>query len=827
MEDYTLSDQQVEGKMDEDDDPKSNEYELHESLADPKRLEQDLSAVAPTSPALLYSANNATYSMPIRHIRVRSECHIATAFVTMSILFQNTSRKKVNALFVVPCPGTVTSATVSINEGARFLDTTFIDKESAAQFGPKGKAQEEASKYIPDLFKLPVANVAKGETVRITVDLMLSLPFVESRYHLLIPMNFGTGILPKGHCIDIECTINCLTPGIEYGSSTHRLALTERQNLRCRLAATPKNVTSSNQDFHLHFLCRTNAISAAVLNDDATKSFVCFVNPPMAAPSAFGRDVVFLIDRSGSMGGRPYKDAVQGLKFALGSLTPRDRFAVIAFDHEHVIFDPAAEGPGGGALSLHPADAQTVQRAVHFLDTTPVRGMTDIRTPLLIAMEHLNRNGESSGNVPFCVLLTDGAVEDEKEIVAAVAAMESNRTRILSFGIGSYCNEYFLKMLSSKTRGWHSGCIYPSDLFPKMAIMMDRAKTPILTEVVVEIPDSVEATVFPETTPDLFVNGPIVISGKYKGSMPSQLAVAGKMGTGQTLRIPVRVDVSRVVPIEKVMVKQRMDALVARHWLTGDEAIKKEAVALSVEQTFPSPYTEMVAFQLTPEEKEKADREKKSNAKKKGLSGGQIAALTGGAVVVGAGVFLLGAAALTSANVNVVGAIGDGLGNVGDLFGAIDCPCDSCLDAVSCGNCDCGALANLFSCGGCGDCDGCLDAIPCGECDGGCAALPGCDCIGDLCDSCGGLLGGCCETIGDGCGTVCGFVPECIGGIAGAAGECCGSLGGLCGDLCGSLGDLCGNLDGVCEAIGGICGGIGDVCGDLCGDICGVVDDVL
>lgn len=238
-------------------------------------------------------------------------------------------------------------------------------------------------------------------------------------------------------------------------------------------------------------------------------------------------------------------------------------------------------------LRLYQADPHTIERAVQFLNTTPVRGMTDIRTPLIGAMEHLNRFNE--GNVPFCVLMTDGAVEDEKQIVSAVAEMDNNKTRVLTFGIGSFCNEYFLKMLSAKTRGWQSGCIYPHDLFPKISIMMERAKTPVLTDVVLEIPQNVGAQVFPETIPDLFVNGPIVISGKYSGQMPPQLMLTGKMGNGQMLNMPVRVDTSEVVPIQKVMIKQRMDDLVARYWMTGDEGIKKEAVELSVEETFPSP----------------------------------------------------------------------------------------------------------------------------------------------------------------------------------------------------------------------------------------------
>merc|ERR1719347_100468 len=98
--------------------------------------------------------------------------------------------------------------------------------------------------------------------------------------------------------------------------------------------------------------------------------------------------------------------------------------------------------------------------------------------------------------------------------------------------------------------------------------------------------------------------------------MPPQLVVTGRQVNGQMLRIPVRVDTSNVVPIQKVMIKQRMDDLVARYWMTGDEGIKKEAVELSVEETFPSPYTSMVAYEMTPKEKEKADKEAKSNKKK-------------------------------------------------------------------------------------------------------------------------------------------------------------------------------------------------------------------
>ena len=90
----------------------------------------------------------------------------------MSITFQNTTNSKCDCLFVLPLQngGTVTSTTVDINNGARFLETTFVDVAEAEKFKSK-KAQKEdgapaLDAYIPNLFRLPIAAIAPNETVR-------------------------------------------------------------------------------------------------------------------------------------------------------------------------------------------------------------------------------------------------------------------------------------------------------------------------------------------------------------------------------------------------------------------------------------------------------------------------------------------------------------------------------------------------------------------------------------------------------------------------------------------------------------------------------------
>eukprot|EP00488_Nonionellina_sp_1-RS-2012_P003530 TRINITY_DN7538_c0_g1_i1.p1 TRINITY_DN7538_c0_g1~~TRINITY_DN7538_c0_g1_i1.p1 ORF type:complete len:121 (+),score=49.73 TRINITY_DN7538_c0_g1_i1:55-363(+) len=95
--------------------------------------------------------------------------------------------------------------------------------------------------------------------------------------------------------------------------------------------------------------------------------------------------------------------------------------------------------------------------------------------------------------------------------------------------------------------------------------MMDKAKTPILTDIELEIPNHIKADIYPKTIPDLFMNGPIVISGRYSGQMPQQIILKGKLQNGAILAIPIRCDVSDIIPIDKVFLKQRMDQLTAQY----------------------------------------------------------------------------------------------------------------------------------------------------------------------------------------------------------------------------------------------------------------------
>jgi len=369
-----------------------------------------------------------------------------------------------------------------------------------------------------------------------------------------------------------------------------------------------------------------------------------------------------------------------------------------------------AEATGG----LYSADQRTVQWAKDWTRQQQASGMTDIMTPLNWALQALKQSKQQN-RMQFVVLITDGAVSNEREIVKQAEANVQD-IRVLTFGIGRYCNWYFLKMLALKSRGWSSGVLFAEDIERKMGAMIARANVPVLRDVEI-VMDVKDCELYPPRIPDLFAGKPIILAGKTSADrFPSSIQIRGTLSSGRPFTLDIKTEEPRGLPVKSVFLKGQIDQLVAEEWLTQSTKIKQQLVNLSVNEKMPTPHTTMVAFEVPPEKKAEFDQHRQNN--RKGYSAGQIAALGGGALIVGAGVFIMGDLLATGANAS---GLAEGLG---DIFGMGDADC-----------CDCGA---------CGDClDGCGD---------GCG-----DCVGDVCDGVGDCfegLGDCMEGLCDALGSI-------------------------------------------------------------------------
>jgi len=701
----------------------------------------------PTSPMLLYMMNDGrAFGVPVLNLTIETALYVSVAYTKVRIVFKNISGAPVDGTFVLPTEGTVTTISAQIGDD-KFVESSYISIEEAQAHGfEQGEvnADDPTERYMPGCFRLPLPPVPDQTAISVTVGILEDLVFLNQHFHFRFPLTFPEGIappIPIMSWMSINAKIKCILPGIRYGSETHQLQLVEQEGNMTNVNAT----TDILKDFHISYSTPSPEISSATLYSPPTRDskgcFVTIVNPPSIPVSPMPRDIIFLFDRSGSMYGEPWTKGARAIETALSKLNPIDRFGIVCFDDQQEYFSPdggvrSREMVGG----LFPANSSNIYQAKQWIQQNQARGLTDIKTPLDWAIQVLNSNNQGN-RMQFVVLVTDGAVSNEHEIVFNTER-QSQDIRVLTFGIGRYCNWYFLKMLALKTRGWSSGAVVAQDIDERMNRLIDSANVPILRNVQLDISSINYAELYPPRIPDLFAGKPIVVAGEVKGRFPDSLQVAGNMYSGDNVKFNVpteSAEVSKGIPVRRIFIKQQIDQMVAEFWLNKNAKMKDKLVDLSIQENMPTPYSQMVAFEVTAQQKQELDQHKQKTGGK-GWSGKKIAAVGAGVVVVGTGAFILGNVAATAAGAPSV------LGDFSVFGGGGDGGCGECGECGDCGECDIG-----------GGCEDCFDGI-------------------------GDALGDCCEGIGDALGECGNAIGECFGNCGEGIGECCDGIGDMCDD---------------------------------------------
>lgn len=698
----------------------------------------------PASPMLLYMMDGRAFGVPVLNLTIEAALYISVAYTKVRIVFKNISGGPVTGIFVLPTEGTVTAISAQIGDD-KFVESSYISIEEAQTHGfEQGdvNADDPTDRYMPGCFRLSLPPVPDQTAISVTVEILEDLIFLNQQFHFRFPLTFPEGIappIPLRSWMSINAKIKCILPGIRYGSETYQLQLIQQEDNMTNLNAT----TNTLKDFHLCYSTPSPEISSATLYSPPEMNrkgcFVTIVNPPSVPVSAMPRDIIFLFDRSGSMHGEPWMKGAQAIETALTKLNPIDRFGIVCFDDQQEYFSSDGGMHAGGMVGgLFPASNANIYQAKAWIQQHQARGLTDIKTPMDWALQVLNSNNQERNRMQFVVLVTDGAVSNEHEIVLSTEK-QSQDIRVLTFGIGRYCNWYFLKMLALKTRGWSSGAVSAQDIDERMNRLIDSANTPILRDVQLDISSINYAELYPPRIPDLFAGKPIVVAGVVKGRFPQSLQVAGNMFSGEQIKLNVpteSAEVSKGIPVRRIFIKQQIDQMVAEFWLNKNAKMKDKLVDLSIQENMPTPYSQMVAFEVTAQQKQELDQHKEKTGGK-GWSGKKIAAVGAGVVVVGTGAFILGNVAATAAGAPSV---------LGDF--------------------------SVFGGGGDGDCGDCGE---CGDCDIG----GGCE---DCCDGIGDAFGDCCGDIGDALGDCGTAIGECFGDCGEGIGECCDGIGDMCDD---------------------------------------------
>ncbi|MGB7301454.1 MAG: marine proteobacterial sortase target protein [Burkholderiaceae bacterium] len=349
----------------------------------------------------------------------------------------------------------------------------------------------------------------------------------------------------------------------------------------------------ANRDFELQWEPQPgNATSASVQFEQFDGQWyglalVAAPDPTLTTPLHQPREVIFVIDTSGSMHGDSIDQAVQALHAGLRRLNPKDRFNIIRFSSTHEALFNHSQLAGPARL----------KRAGDFLDSLQADGGTEMAGALQRALEP----GIPAGFISQVVFITDGAVGTEQALFNMIESMLGNR-RLFTVGIGSAPNDYFMKKAASAGRGSFTTISSTKQVQRRMTRLFEQLAYPMLTDLTLR---DVNGDLLQTDSPirDLYAGEPVIHSFRAN-KKPAALFLEGRRGNTpwqQEIRL---VDTSDS-GIHRLWARDALDdfgARIRQADLTAEQrdALRRGATDLALKHGLVSRYTSLVAVDHTP-----------------------------------------------------------------------------------------------------------------------------------------------------------------------------------------------------------------------------------
>jgi Ca-activated chloride channel family protein len=301
-----------------------------------------------------------------------------------------------------------------------------------------------------------------------------------------------------------------------------------------------------------------------------------------AKPAA--KDIVFVVDTSGSMAGAKLQQAQKALRFCVENLNADDRFEIVRFSTEA---EPLFK-------NLVSNDAEHRKRANEFIDGFKPIGGTAISDALQAALKVF----EKSDRPLVLIFLTDGlptvGARNPDEIVAEIK--KARGVRIFSFGIGSDVNTQLLDQLAESTRAFSQYVLANEDLEVKVSSFYTRIKEPALTNLKLEFSGGVRtAKIYPSDLPDLFKGDQLVVAGRYTGSGEIEAKLTGTSnGHEQTVTYKLKFDDRNTTNdfVPRLWATRRVGFLLDEIRIHGETTeLRDEATELARRYGIVTPYT--------------------------------------------------------------------------------------------------------------------------------------------------------------------------------------------------------------------------------------------
>ena len=470
------------------------------------------------------------FPLAIQYHRVTVTITNQVATTHVDQLFRNDNSFQVEGTYIFPLPADATVSEFAIWMDGQKVEGKVLAADEARQIYSRivQKSRDPALlEYVGrGAVQASVFPIPPGQTRRIELGIHAGAHSRERPHPLSLPAEHREILFPAVGAGERVREVVSAQPVRAIYSPSHPISVARDDDYHFTAGYEASQVTP-NTDFDLYYSVSTDSIGVNLLTyrDPATGEgyFLLLAAPSLNVPDAAvaAKDVILVLDKSGSMDGEKFRQAQAALKYVLAHLNADDRFNVIAFSTDLQSFDrgmrPAAEAP----------------QAAAWVDTLQAEGGTDINRALLEALSVKGAAADVAPRPTILIFLTDGlpteGVVDPDKILANVAqaAPPSDLVRLFVFGVGNDVDTVLLDSLAEQNHG-ASAYVRPDQRIDEaVSGFYAKVSTPVLSNLALDFGSVIAEEVYPDPMPDLFAGGQLIAIGRYRNPGPTTITLTG------------------------------------------------------------------------------------------------------------------------------------------------------------------------------------------------------------------------------------------------------------------------------------------------------------
>jgi Ca-activated chloride channel family protein len=529
---------------------------------------------------------------PIELISQDVGCRIidGTAQVTIQQVFRNTNSWQLEGTYVFPLPkDAVVSSFLLIQDGKEWAAELVEADEARRIYQQIVRQRRDPAllEYINQkMFRASIFPIPPGAERQIDLTYSQVLDSRNGLYVWGFPFPTGEKSFPHADLnFDVRLETRQALGNVYSPQAQVKLSQDDDHNAHAYFEGDFKDVTGPFQIYYSladkHF-----GMNLLAHRDGEEGTFLLMISPQrdLEAQEIIGKDIVFVLDRSGSMRGEKLKQAKSALEYCLENLNDRDRFNIIEFSDAVRIFQNDLVSAGSHR-----------RQGLRYVNRITSGGGTNLHD----ALRHAIAMDWNESRPRSIILLTDGLPTVGTTSLEAILDMASkknkNDVRIFPFGVGHDVDAIFLDRLAQANRGATEYVEPQEDIETAVASFYNQIQHPVLADPHLEFQGIDVDMVYPTDLPDLFAGNQLLVLGRYRGHGEHAITLRGEVnGRERSIRHVMTFPRDELNSdfIDELWASRRIGFLLEEIRLHGEKSeLKDEVIALSKEYGIATPYT--------------------------------------------------------------------------------------------------------------------------------------------------------------------------------------------------------------------------------------------